>query len=360
MDNSTSLEDLRVSSNKYGALSMDSYPFIRGSLQLKYDSFLQACSSSSSSSSSSSLFDVDDENFLGFASNLKRICSNLSSILDVPRCAIILEEVEPEVKIIPLIGYSFEWTETWASERVFEEVYDGVVTSHEGPKMPDELLDRMQQRFLLFSSSSSSSSSGRETQKSEEKEKMMIEDEVEKTKEEEDEEDLFTKIVRNKVRHWRLWESSSHLAVLTPFPNSPGFGVCIPKVKLSSDVFSIEDADFRSLFLAVKSFVNFLKTALSVRRVAVICEGTGIDYAHVKVIPIWPPEVRRGDPGSSDKVFSEDVVLKEMRKNALKKRDSNFAFDTYSGFVSSLGGRWRSDAEKKQCFQKIKENWTVI
>ena len=135
------MEALDLVTNAFGQLSMDPYPFIRGSLLLKYDSFLQSCPSSSSSAS---LFNVDDDSILGFVFNLKRICSNLSSTLKVPRCTVILEEVEPEIRIIPLIGYSFEWTETWSSETVFKEVFDGVVTSHEGPKMADEELDKMQ------------------------------------------------------------------------------------------------------------------------------------------------------------------------------------------------------------------------
>uniref|UniRef100_A0A3B5B0Y1 HIT domain-containing protein n=1 Tax=Stegastes partitus TaxID=144197 RepID=A0A3B5B0Y1_9TELE len=57
---------------------------------------------------------------------------------------------------------------------------------------------------------------------------------------------------KNIEQQWRLWEDDGHVAFLTPFPNSPGFTVLVPRRPLTSDIFRLEKGDYEDLVLATK------------------------------------------------------------------------------------------------------------
>ena len=40
---------------------------------------------------------------------------------------------------------------------------------------------------------------------------------------------IFDDIVSGNMKSWKVWEDEKFLAFLTPFPNTPGFTVVIPK-----------------------------------------------------------------------------------------------------------------------------------
>jgi len=42
---------------------------------------------------------------------------------------------------------------------------------------------------------------------------------------------IFEQIVTGELASWLVWEDEAHLAFLTPFPNTRGQTVVIPKVK---------------------------------------------------------------------------------------------------------------------------------
>uniref|UniRef100_A0A8C9XWC6 HIT domain-containing protein n=1 Tax=Sander lucioperca TaxID=283035 RepID=A0A8C9XWC6_SANLU len=59
---------------------------------------------------------------------------------------------------------------------------------------------------------------------------------------------LFSRIVRGEQQQWRVWEDNEHVAFLTPYPNSPGLTVVVPRKHLSNYVRQHEDEHvFKSL-----------------------------------------------------------------------------------------------------------------
>jgi diadenosine tetraphosphate (Ap4A) HIT family hydrolase len=97
---------------------------------------------------------------------------------------------------------------------------------------------------------------------------------------------LFCKIVRGEIPSWNLFESETHLAFLTPFPNTPGFTVLIPKQHLPSAIFSLEEKEYQALLDSAREVAHLLERGLSCKRVAMIAEGMAIDHAHIKLIPL--------------------------------------------------------------------------
>jgi diadenosine tetraphosphate (Ap4A) HIT family hydrolase len=99
-------------------------------------------------------------------------------------------------------------------------------------------------------------------------------------------ETIFDKIVRGEVDSYNIWEDDRNVAFLTPFPNTPGVTVVIPKRNLGDYVFQLPDDAYASLLKATKEVAQLLERALEVKRVAMVFEGTGVAYVHAKLYPL--------------------------------------------------------------------------
>ena len=97
---------------------------------------------------------------------------------------------------------------------------------------------------------------------------------------------IFDDIVSGKTKSWPIWEDDEFLAFLTPFPNTPGFTVVIPKENVGDYVFDLEDETYQRFMAATKIVAKILEKALDTPRVALIFEGTGIAHVHAKLIPL--------------------------------------------------------------------------
>ncbi len=97
---------------------------------------------------------------------------------------------------------------------------------------------------------------------------------------------IFDDIVSGKMKSWKIWEDEKFLAFLTPFPNTPGFTVVIPKQNPGDYVFSLDDELYSEMMLAVKKVANILEKAFDTPRVALVFEGTGVAHVHAKLVPL--------------------------------------------------------------------------
>lgn len=119
-------------------------------------------------------------------------------------------------------------------------------------------------------------------------------------------ETIFDKIVRGELEAWKVWEDSSHLAFLTPFPNTPGFTVVIPKRNIGDYVFDLPEKEYVSLLAATKTVAKLLQKALRSPRVALVFEGTGVAYVHAKLIPLHGALAGQTDVWSMHSKFTEE------------------------------------------------------
>jgi diadenosine tetraphosphate (Ap4A) HIT family hydrolase len=146
-----------------------------------------------------------------------------------------------------------------------------------------------------------------------------------------DDTNLFARLVRGDIPQWRVLEDSEYIAFLTPFPNTPGLTVLIPRKHLSSDILSLNDADAIPLFRTAFRVSRILATALQVERVGVFMEGFEIDYAHVKLVPVL----------AETSIDPEDNV--------------GPFYDTYKGYLSTQPGPLREDVEQVRTGLKLQD-----
>lgn len=144
---------------------------------------------------------------------------------------------------------------------------------------------------------------------------------------------IFDKIVSGEMDAYKVWENDGFLAFLTPFPNTPGFTVVIPKHNPGDYVFSIDDETYQGLMAAVRTVAKLLEKAFDTPRVALIFEGTGVAYVHAKLIPL------HGDLASQTDIWSKETEF----------------FPEYRGWLTTAEGPRMSDEELKAIQSKIVE-----
>ncbi len=145
---------------------------------------------------------------------------------------------------------------------------------------------------------------------------------------------IFCEIASGKIKplgDGAFWENDRYLAWLSPFPNTEGFTVLIPKKHYSSDVLGLPDEELSSFILEAKKISQLLiKGFNDVGRVGLIMEGTGVDHAHIKLVPMHGTEhMKKGE-----------------WKQYLSGREDFYG--KYSGYLSSHDG-------PKADFNKINE-----
>ena len=230
---------------------------------------------------------------------IKQLAGALLNAYTARRCALVTTGSNT-ISLIPLHGLNAGWKPVTSDVKEFHEAYPGYITSHDGPTMSAEDLSNVCSRIQEVSGIQEPfdySFQGPESDSN-----------------------LFARIVRGELSQYRVWEDREHVAFLTPFANTPGFTVLVPRAHLSSDILSIEDPSYTKLVLAAKKVAGLLTKGLKVPRCGMIFEGFEIDYAHVKLIPIHtrdPPEPNAVEP---------DVL-------------AHRAFhEVYKGFVTSQDG----------------------
>lgn len=147
---------------------------------------------------------------------------------------------------------------------------------------------------------------------------------------------LFCKIVSGEVPNHTVWESETHLAFLTIFPNTEGVTVVISKNHLSSYIFDQSDSDIQSLMIAAKTVAKKLDTYYQdSNRCGVVFEGFGVDHLHAKLYPLH---------GTGN--------LTEWKN--IESGPINTYFETYPGYISSNDSLRAEDSALAALAEKIR------
>jgi histidine triad (HIT) family protein len=143
---------------------------------------------------------------------------------------------------------------------------------------------------------------------------------------------------KKKTAAGLFYETDTHMAFLTPWPNTEGFTVVIPKAHLNSDVLSLPDSDLTDLMLTGKKVSSMLQKAFpDVGRVGMMVEGMGIDHAHIKLIPL----------------HGTDYLKKEWKQ--MHGKCEGVYHETYKGYLISKEGPKVEDTVLATLAAKLKK-----
>ncbi|HUS26404.1 MAG TPA: HIT family protein [Nevskiaceae bacterium] len=143
---------------------------------------------------------------------------------------------------------------------------------------------------------------------------------------------LFDKIVDGSIPSFKVWEDDQYLAFLTPFANTPGATVVVPKKNPGDYVFNLDDSTVAGLMTAAKKVAKLLEKGLDVPRVAAVFEGEAVPHVHVKLYPMHN--------------FAAD-------RSQLPK--TQVFFPAYPGYIDTHDGPRMDDVDLKAVQQKIQE-----
>lgn len=143
---------------------------------------------------------------------------------------------------------------------------------------------------------------------------------------------LFDKIVSGDIPAWKVWEDDNYLAFLTPWPNTPGFTVVVPKQNPGDNYLDVDDAAYTGLLSAARKVARILRKAFDTYRVALVLEGEGVPHLHVKLIPLHGLSTESG-------LHEHEPIF-----NA-----------TYQGFLTTANGPKMSDEELNEIQAKIQK-----
>lgn len=150
---------------------------------------------------------------------------------------------------------------------------------------------------------------------------------------------VFCKIVAGEIPASIYWENSDFMAFLSIDPNTEGFSCVIPKNHYNSDVLKMPDAILQKFVLVAKKVSGILENYFKdVGRVGLIMEGTGINHAHIKLIPMHGTQW--------------------MKSGEWKQIPSNkkLWFNTYEGWLASAGGPMADPEKLQELAKSIKKH----
>ena len=145
---------------------------------------------------------------------------------------------------------------------------------------------------------------------------------------------LFCKIVAGEIPNYTVYEDDAHLAFLTPYPNTKGFTVVIPKDHQPSYVFEADQEVVDALMAANRKVAAKLESAMpDIARVGVIFEGYGVDHLHAKLFP-----------------------MHGTQKGPWKEHPSTITtyFEEYAGYISSHDGEPADKEELTKLAEEIR------
>ncbi|XP_062842963.1 uncharacterized protein si:ch211-256m1.8 [Trichomycterus rosablanca] len=284
----------------------------------------------------SSIFHFAESDYVEMLLGAQMVANLLCEKLNVYRCALVFmphPDKPAKIKILPLHSLEPNWKPHLAEKEEFHMYNPGYCSSKNGPWCEDVLLDKVQATIRdqlpilnappCYDFLGDASDNG-----------------------------LFARIVRGEEQHWRVWEDDKHVAFLTPFPNTPGFTVLVPRKPLSSDIFRLDKNDYKAFIMATRKVAQLLEKALGAG-VALIFEGMEVDYAHAKLIPLVtkpgemspavPPQFCPTYPGyvtSVDGPPASPEVLKAIQTEITKVTPPHTWENPQSHSILAIKSQW--------------------
>lgn len=143
---------------------------------------------------------------------------------------------------------------------------------------------------------------------------------------------LFDKIIEGTIPSKKVWEDENYLAFLTPFPNTPGYTVVVPKTNPGDNFLTVDEKTFTGLLIAARKVANVLQKAFGTQRVGLIIEGEGVPHLHVKLIPM----IGHKDGSAHGSGHIE-------------------FYESYPGYLTTIEGPRMSDDELDEVIKKIQK-----
>jgi len=264
------------------------------SLKFFEDEHVEASLSSTPSTSGEAIVSIrartlsslSKDQFVSVLLSTKTVAAIVKAATKVQRVSLVTT-ADRTIRLVPLHGVEGEWKPVNDPELEYYDTYPGFISSRSGPKSSDDILENAQKDITQGKALAMDLTCHADSKTTN---------------------NLFAKIIRGELEQWRVWESDSHVAFLTPFGNTFGKTVLVPRKHLDSDILSLADKDFSELASAVWDAIQqIVGSDLGAERVGLIFEGMEVDWAHAKLIPIRADDGREAPEQPSTETYGGSV-----------------------------------------------------
>ena len=96
---------------------------------------------------------------------------------------------------------------------------------------------------------------------------------------------IFSKIVRNEITSYKVYENENFLAFLDINPLKKGHTLVIPKIEVDY-IFDLESKEYQELWNFAKLVANGMKRVIKCERISIVVMGLEVPHAHIHLIPL--------------------------------------------------------------------------
>lgn len=95
---------------------------------------------------------------------------------------------------------------------------------------------------------------------------------------------IFSKIVRNELPSFNVYENENHLAFLDINPLKIGHTLVIPKKEIDY-IFDINSKEYDELWNFAKIVAKGMRKVIECERISIVVMGLDVPHAHIHLIP---------------------------------------------------------------------------
>ena len=96
---------------------------------------------------------------------------------------------------------------------------------------------------------------------------------------------IFSKIVRNEIPSYKVYENENFLAFLDINPLKQGHTLVIPKIEVDY-IFDLKSKEYQELWNFAKLVAKGMKRVIKCERISIVVMGLEVPHAHIHLIPL--------------------------------------------------------------------------
>ena len=95
---------------------------------------------------------------------------------------------------------------------------------------------------------------------------------------------IFSRIIRNELPSFNVYENENHLAFLDINPLKIGHTLVIPKKEIDY-IFDINSKEYDELWNFAKKVAKGMRKVIECERISIVVMGLDVPHAHIHLIP---------------------------------------------------------------------------
>ena len=125
---------------------------------------------------------------------------------------------------------------------------------------------------------------------------------------------IFTKIIKNEISSFKVYEDSDVIAFLDINPVKLGHTLVVPKKQIDY-IFDLDIEDYNKLWTTTQLIANGLKKSVICKRIGISVVGLEVPHCHIHLIPINTMRDMNFDNSNAYNPSKMSVIAERIKNN---------------------------------------------